>query len=260
MSGGQNRLKDRISLIQKTETPWSRWKAGRLPRSKPVAAVKPLKDKNTVGGEGRGQSGGNKGEKVEGGCRKKVVNIGYAFAKRRRHRKPRPDCNGRGRLMGLPKIDGGCTVVAWNTRTANFFPRPTTSPYTFTPLSPRSRRSPAWFFLRAFAACTPFSPFLERKSLPPNQHHQWKISIDPITSFIQGLSARKYFSLFTRGRKSFLTSAPVNESRGETSDLCSQVRDDMAADGVEPLEEEIPHEDIIGRDYCRYNVKRPIAP
>lgn len=73
-------------------------------------------------------------------------------------------------------------------------------------------------------------------------------------------SARKYFSLFTRGRKSFLTSAPVNESRGETSDLCSQVRDDMAADGVEPLEEEIPHEDIIGRDYCRYNVKRPIAP
>lgn len=153
---GQNRLKDRISLIQKTETPWSRWKAGRLPRSKPVVAVKPLKDKNTVGGEGRGQSGGNKGEKVEGGCRKKVVNIGYAFAKRRRHRKPRPDCNGRGRLMGLPKIDGGCTVVAWNTRTANFFPRPTTSPYTFTPLSPRPRRSPAVIFPPSIR----YAPFL----------------------------------------------------------------------------------------------------
>ncbi|KAK1131138.1 hypothetical protein K0M31_017431 [Melipona bicolor] len=39
-----------------------------------------------------------------------------------------------------------------------------------------------------------------------------------------------------------------------------KVRDEMAADGVEPLEEEIPHEDIIGRDYCRYNVKRLMAP
>lgn len=257
---GQNRLKDRISLIQKTETPWSRWKAGRLPHSKPVAAVKPLKDKNTVGGEGRGQSGGNKGEKVEGGCRKKVVNIGYAFAKRRRHRKPRPDCNGRGRLMGLPKIDGGCTVVAWNTRTANFFPRPTTSPYTFTPLSPRPRRSPAVIFPPSIRRLHPFLPLPRKEIASSEPASRWKISIDPITSFIQGLSARKYFSLFTRGRKSFLTSAPVNESRGETSDLCSQVRDDMAADGVEPLEEEIPHEDIIGRDYCRYNVKRPIAP
>lgn len=165
---GQNRLKDRISLIQKTETPWSRWKAGRLPRSKPVAAVKPLKDKNTVGGEGRGQSGGNKGEKVEGGCRKKVVNIGYAFAKRRRHRKPRPDCNGRGRLMGLPKIDGGCTVVAWNTRTANFFPRPTTSPYTFTPLSPRPRRSPAVIFPPSIRRLHPFLP-LPRKEIASSE-------------------------------------------------------------------------------------------
>ncbi|KAK0085508.1 hypothetical protein PV325_004985 [Microctonus aethiopoides] len=30
-----------------------------------------------------------------------------------------------------------------------------------------------------------------------------------------------------------------------------QVRDQMAAEGMEPLEEEIPNEDIIGRDYCR---------
>ncbi|XP_017766373.1 PREDICTED: dipeptidase 1 [Eufriesea mexicana] len=39
-----------------------------------------------------------------------------------------------------------------------------------------------------------------------------------------------------------------------------KIRDDMAADGIEPLEEEIPYEDIIGRDYCRYNVKRLISP
>lgn len=30
----------------------------------------------------------------------------------------------------------------------------------------------------------------------------------------------------------------------------------MAEEGMEPLEEEIPKEDIIGRDYCRYNIKR----
>lgn len=41
---------------------------------------------------------------------------------------------------------------------------------------------------------------------------------------------------------------------------CLQVRDDMAADGIEPLEEEIPYEDIIGRDYCRYNMKRLMGP
>ncbi|XP_033223000.1 dipeptidase 1 [Belonocnema kinseyi] len=35
-----------------------------------------------------------------------------------------------------------------------------------------------------------------------------------------------------------------------------QVRDRMAEEGMEPLEEEIPKEDIIGRDYCRYNIKR----
>lgn len=35
-----------------------------------------------------------------------------------------------------------------------------------------------------------------------------------------------------------------------------QIRDRMAAEGVEPLEEDIPNEDIIGRDYCRYNVKQ----
>ncbi|XP_011139995.1 dipeptidase 1 [Harpegnathos saltator] len=39
-----------------------------------------------------------------------------------------------------------------------------------------------------------------------------------------------------------------------------QTRDNMAAEGMEPLEEEIPHEDIIGRDYCRYNIKRLMAP
>ncbi|XP_015431506.1 PREDICTED: dipeptidase 1 [Dufourea novaeangliae] len=39
-----------------------------------------------------------------------------------------------------------------------------------------------------------------------------------------------------------------------------EVRDKMAAEGIEPIEEEIPHEDIIGRDYCRYNVKRLMAP
>ena len=46
----------------------------------------------------------------------------------------------------------------------------------------------------------------------------------------------------------------------ETGCLCLQVRDDMAADGIEPLEEEIPYEDIIGRDYCRYNMKRLMGP
>lgn len=33
----------------------------------------------------------------------------------------------------------------------------------------------------------------------------------------------------------------------------------MAAEGVEPLEEEIPKEDIIGRDYCRFNLKQPLV-
>ncbi|XP_024944676.1 dipeptidase 1 isoform X2 [Cephus cinctus] len=35
-----------------------------------------------------------------------------------------------------------------------------------------------------------------------------------------------------------------------------EVRDRMTEEGMEPLEEEIPKEDIIGRDYCRYNIKR----
>ncbi|KAG7198435.1 hypothetical protein KM043_005821 [Ampulex compressa] len=39
-----------------------------------------------------------------------------------------------------------------------------------------------------------------------------------------------------------------------------EVRDKMAAAGMEPLEEEIPYEDIVGRDYCRYKVKRLMAP
>lgn len=39
-----------------------------------------------------------------------------------------------------------------------------------------------------------------------------------------------------------------------------QIRDNLASEGMEPLEEEIPHEDIIGRDYCRYNIKRLMAP
>lgn len=34
----------------------------------------------------------------------------------------------------------------------------------------------------------------------------------------------------------------------------------MAAEGIEPLEEEIPQEDIIGRNYCRYSMKRLLAP
>lgn len=74
------------------------------------------------------------------------------------------------------------------------------------------------------------------------------------------IGAKIFFVIHSREEIFSYGSILVNESRGETSDLCSQVRDDMAADGVEPLEEEIPHEDIIGRDYCRYNVKRPIAP
>ncbi|XP_012279402.1 dipeptidase 1 [Orussus abietinus] len=39
-----------------------------------------------------------------------------------------------------------------------------------------------------------------------------------------------------------------------------QVRDRLAEEGMEPLEEEIPSDDIIGRDYCRYNIKRPSIP
>uniref|UniRef100_A0A0C9RFU6 Dipeptidase n=1 Tax=Fopius arisanus TaxID=64838 RepID=A0A0C9RFU6_9HYME len=38
-----------------------------------------------------------------------------------------------------------------------------------------------------------------------------------------------------------------------------QIRDRMAADGMEPLEEDIPNEDILGRDYCRYNLKHHLA-
>ena len=38
------------------------------------------------------------------------------------------------------------------------------------------------------------------------------------------------------------------------------MRDRMAAEGMEPLEEEIPTEDIMGRDYCRYNMKRFAGP
>lgn len=48
-------------------------KSGRLPVSKPVVAVKPLKDKKRRIKEKKVEEGG--------GCRKKVVNIGYAFAK-----------------------------------------------------------------------------------------------------------------------------------------------------------------------------------
>ncbi|XP_011265198.1 dipeptidase 1 [Camponotus floridanus] len=39
-----------------------------------------------------------------------------------------------------------------------------------------------------------------------------------------------------------------------------KIRDELALKGMEPLEEEIPHEDIIGRDYCRYNIKRLMTP
>lgn len=39
-----------------------------------------------------------------------------------------------------------------------------------------------------------------------------------------------------------------------------QVRDRMAAAGMEPLEEEIPSEDILGRNHCRYNVRRLAVP
>jgi len=42
--------------------------------------------------------------------------------------------------------------------------------------------------------------------------------------------------------------------------LYVQIRDKLAAEGAEPLEEEIPHEDIVGRDYCRYSIKNLMAP
>lgn len=191
--------------------------------------------------------------------------------------------------MGLPKIDGGCTVVAWNTRTANFFPRHNLASRR-TPLPPPlflpDRRSPTVIFPPSIrhAVCTPSPsfplPLPPRNEIAREPSITWKISIDPITSFIPGLSSsRENICIYSREENLFLPlffsclkidapssspSAPfdsfINESRGETSSFCSQVRDDMAADGVEPLEEEIPHEDIIGRDYCRYNVKRPIAP
>lgn len=42
--------------------------------------------------------------------------------------------------------------------------------------------------------------------------------------------------------------------------VCAQIRDELASKGMEPLEEEIPHEDIIGREYCRYKIKNLMAP
>ncbi|XP_070150782.1 dipeptidase 1 isoform X2 [Polyergus mexicanus] len=39
-----------------------------------------------------------------------------------------------------------------------------------------------------------------------------------------------------------------------------KIRDELASKGMEPLEEEIPHEDIIGREYCRYNIKNLMTP
>lgn len=135
------------------------------------------------------------------------MNIGYAFAKRRQHRKPRPDCNGRGRLMGLPKIDGGCTVVAWNTRTANFFPRHNLAvhlhPNPF--FSPTDDRPP-WFFLRAFAACTP-SPFFPsplEKSLPTREPaSREKYRLTRLHRLSRDYRVRAKIFSFTRGRKSF---------------------------------------------------------
>ncbi|XP_034938115.1 dipeptidase 1 isoform X5 [Chelonus insularis] len=41
-------------------------------------------------------------------------------------------------------------------------------------------------------------------------------------------------------------------------EIVEQVRDRMAAEGIEPLEDEISSEDIIGRDYCRYNLKQEL--
>ncbi|XP_048511025.1 dipeptidase 1 isoform X2 [Athalia rosae] len=39
-----------------------------------------------------------------------------------------------------------------------------------------------------------------------------------------------------------------------------QVRDRMAGEGIEPLEEEIPRDDVIGRLYCRYPIMPPTIP
>lgn len=39
-----------------------------------------------------------------------------------------------------------------------------------------------------------------------------------------------------------------------------QVRDRMVGEGIEPLEEEIPREDVIGRSYCRYPIMPPTIP
>ncbi|KAF7994955.1 hypothetical protein HCN44_004427 [Aphidius gifuensis] len=38
-----------------------------------------------------------------------------------------------------------------------------------------------------------------------------------------------------------------------------QVRDRMAAEGIEPFNDDIPENDIIGRDYCRYNLRQQFA-
>lgn len=167
--------------------------------------------------------------------------------------------------------------------------QPRLSPYTFapSPFSPRptiahrdfsSEHSPRRVHPISFL---PPSPPPSKRNRSWTQHHVKNIDwpdyivypgiIEFARKYLHLLEGGKSFSpplfFLPENRRTFLVSVHpspfdsfINESRGETSSFCSQVRDDMAADGVEPLEEEIPHEDIIGRDYCRYNVKRPIAP
>lgn len=124
-------------------------------------AVKRLKGKNTSTLNGENKFLKKTGKGTGGVDEKKVVNIGNAFAERYHDRKLRLHCNGRGRLMGLPKIDGGCTesheIRAPRTFSLGILGFHYTPSSAF-PFSSRPTIVPRpWFFLRIFA--TPCAPY-----------------------------------------------------------------------------------------------------
>lgn len=67
-------------------------------------------------------------------------------------------------------------------------------------------------------------------------------------------------SYFMKLESTMYLSKHVQANQTSFMAVCSQVRDRMAAAGMEPLEEEIPSEDVLGRNHCRYNVRRLSVP
>lgn len=72
-----------------------------------------------------------------------------------------------------------------------------------------------------------------------------------ISHSVQNANSYYLFLFFTSTLLAFIIKTDDDNNDENVLNTLFQVRDQMAAEGMEPLEEEIPNEDIIGRDYCR---------